>query len=70
VYEYRISAYNGYGGTTSPLVRSSDPKDYLNIDPMPGERFRRQVETYECYGEGAYDPWREANQPVLAPYPQ
>ncbi|MEI7834676.1 MAG: hypothetical protein WCJ56_15935, partial [bacterium] len=70
VYEYRISAANGNGSTANPLIRSSDPKDYLNIDPLPGDGFRRQVETYECYGEGAYDPWREEYQPILAPYPR
>jgi hypothetical protein len=69
VWEYRVGAFNGNGGTFNPHARSSDPHSYLNHDPRPGERFRRQIETFETYG-GAYDAWRELYNPVLAPYPE
>jgi len=69
VWEYRIGAFNGNGGTFNPHTRTSDPRAYLNVDPMPGERFRRQIETFETYG-GAYDAWRELYNPILDPYPE
>jgi hypothetical protein len=69
VWEYRVGAFNGNGGTFHPHARASDPRSYLNHDPRPGERFRRQIETFETYAE-AYDAWRELYNPILDPYPE
>ncbi len=69
IYEYRVGAYNGNGGAMNELWRDTDPNSILNIDPMPGERFRRVPETYESYG-GSYDQWKEAYLPVLPAYPK
>ncbi|MEI7832093.1 MAG: hypothetical protein WCJ56_02700 [bacterium] len=69
IYEYRVGAYNGNGGAMNELPRDTDPTSILNIDPMPGERFRRVPETYESY-PGSYDQWKEAYLPVLPAYPK
>ena len=41
VYEYAVSAFNGNGESNTCIPINNDPENWLNFDPLPGERFRR-----------------------------
>lgn len=41
IYEYSVSAVNGNGESSLCPEIDDDPANWLNFDPMPGERFRR-----------------------------
>ena len=64
VTEFSVTSNNGNGESAKSIVADTDEQSVTNWYPIPGEIFRRDLESPEN-GYDEYNHWLEQNMPVL-----
>jgi len=68
IYELCVTAKNGNKESDKSIILSTDPDCFLNWDPVPGDKFRRDPESQEN-GYIEYNPFMEEKMKMLT-YPE
>ncbi|WP_158712874.1 fibronectin type III domain-containing protein [Parabacteroides pacaensis] len=68
IYEFAVTATNGNGESEKSILVDTDPARFINWNPVPREKFRRDPENQEN-GYVEYNPWLEDAMELLI-YPE
>lgn len=68
IYEFCVTAKNGNKESDKSIILNTDPDCFLNWDPVPGDKFKRDPESQEN-GYIEYNPFIEEKMKILT-YPE